>query len=44
MKTLITTPDGYMVQLSNGEYMEDKNGNNLFDNIADALMLMHTEG
>lgn len=35
--TIIKTDDGYMVELPDGNYLEDSNGNNLFDSLVDVF-------
>ena len=36
---IIKTKDGYMAQYPNGEYLMDKDGNNLFDNSIDIFKI-----
>ena len=39
MREIIKTDDGYMVQLPNGDYVCDANGDNLFDTFVEASAL-----
>ena len=39
MREIIKTNDGYMVQLPNGDYLHDANGDNLFDTFVEASAL-----
>ena len=39
MREIIKTNDGYMVQLLNGDYLHDANGDNLFDTFVEASAL-----
>ena len=39
MNKIIKTNDGYMIELPDGDYMCDADGNNLFDTFAEACSL-----